>query len=105
MPAVGDVFEELSTIANNAWLTIQPASGHEAVITYITVNGGGKVNVYHTDGTLYSKIINLEAAGGDAMPFAGQGFGITNAHYLLVENKNGADLIIGFTGSYTKVTA
>ena len=103
--AVGDVFANIESVADDGYMTIRPASGHEAVITYITVNGGGKVNVYHTDGTLYSKIINLEATGGDALPFAGQGFGITNARYLLVENKNGADLIIGFTGSYTKVSA
>lgn len=105
MAVVGDAFTEIETIANNARMTIQPASGHEAVVTYITVNGGGKVNVYHTDGTLYSKIIDLSGAGGDAVPFCGQGFPITNGHYLLVENKNGADLIIGFSGSYTKVTS
>lgn len=103
--AVGDVFADIQSIANDGYLAIQPASGSEAVISYITVNGGGKVKVSHYDGTDEAIIIDLSAAGGDAIPFAGQGFPVNNTTYLRVQNKNGAALIIGYAGYYTKVAS
>jgi len=103
--AVGDVYADIQSIANDAYLTIQPASGAEAVITYITVNGGGKVKVSHYDGTDEAIIMDLSAAGGDAIPFCGQGFPVNNGTYLRVQNKSGGSLIMGYAGYYTKAAS
>lgn len=103
--AVGDMYWQLASVANDGYLTIQPSSGDEVVITYITVNGGGKVKISHYDGTYEAIIVDLSAAGGDAIPFSGQGFPINNSCYLRVQNKNGADLILGCVGYYTKVAS
>lgn len=103
--AVGDVFANMESVSNDGYLTIQPASGAEAVITYITVNAGGKCIVSHYDGTNEAVIIDLSSAGGETMPFAGQGFPVTNTDYLRVQNKSGAALIMGWAGYYTKVAS
>ena len=105
MPAKDDVFANIESIANDAYMTIQPASGAEAVVTYITVNGGGKVKISHYDGTNEAIIRDLSSTGGDPMPFAGEGFPVTNTDYLRVQNKNGAALIMGYAGYYTKAAS
>ena len=104
--AVGDVYADLQSISNDAYLTIQPASGAEAVITYITVNGGGKCIISQYDGTDEAVIMDLSAAGGDPMPFAGQGFPVNNTTYLRVQNKSGsAAVVMGYAGYYTKAAS
>ena len=105
MPAKDDVFANIESVADDGYMNIQPASGAEAVITYISVNGGGKCIVSHYDGANEAVIINLSSTGGEAMPFSGQGFPITNADYLRVQNKSGAALIMGYAGYYTKVAS
>lgn len=105
MPAKDDVFANIESVANDGFMTIQPASGSEAVVTYITVNGGGKVKISHYDGTNEAIIRDLSSVGGDSMPFAGEGFPVTNTDYLRVQNKNGATLIMGYAGYYTKVAS
>lgn len=103
--AVGDVFANVESVDNDAYMTIQPASGAEAVVTYITVNGGGKVKISHYDGTNEAIIVDLSSAGGDAIPFSGQGFPVTNTDYLRVQNKSGGALIMGYAGYYTKAAS
>ena len=103
--AVGDVFANVESVANDAYMTIRPADGAEAVITYITVAGGGKCKISHYDGTNEALIIDLSSAGGDAMPFAGQGFPVTYTDYLRVQNVNDAALIMGYAGYYTKAAS
>lgn len=105
MSATGDVYADIQSIANDGYLTIQPQAGEECVVSYITVNGGGKVKVSHYDGTNEAVIIDLSSAGGDTMPFCGQGFPVNNTDYLRVQNKNGAALIIGYAGRVTKGTS
>ena len=106
MPAKDDVFANVESVANDAYMTIRPADGAEAVITYITVAGGGKCIVSHYDGTNEAAIMDLSAAGGDAMPFAGQGFPVTYTDYLRVRNKSGsAAVIMGYAGYYTKAAS
>lgn len=105
MPAKDDVYANIESVSNDGYLTIQPASGAEAVITYITVNAGGKCIVSHYDGTNEAVIIDLSSAGGDAMPFAGQGFPVTNTDYLRVQNKSGGSLVMGYAGYYTKAAS
>ena len=102
---VGDVFANVESVADDGYMTIRPAEGAEAVITYITVNGGGKCIVSHYDGTNEAVIMNLSSAGGEAMPFAGQGFPVTYTDYLRVQNKSGGALVMGYAGYYTKVAS
>ena len=104
--AVGDVFANVESVANDAYMTIRPADGAEAVITYITVAGGGKCKISHYDGTNEALIIDLSGAGGDGMPFCGQGFPVTYTDYLRVQNKSGsAAVVMGYAGYYTKVAS
>ena len=105
MPAKNDVYANIESVANDGFMTIQPASGSEAVVTYITVNGGGKVKISHYDGTNEAVIMDLSLLGGESIPFAGQGFPVTNADYLRVQNKSGAALIMGYAGYYTKAAS
>lgn len=104
MAAVGDVYTGLESVADNGYHTIQPASGGEAVVTYITVAGGGKVIISHYDGTYEAVLMDLSVNGGDSMPFGGQGFPVTNGTYLRVQNVSGGALVIGHSGYYTKAT-
>lgn len=104
MPVVGEIFEGQSSVANNGYLTIQPASGEEAVIVEIFANGGGKLKVNNYDGTTEVTKLDLSSAGGDPWPVHGDCLPVTNSKYIRVQNLNGAAMIMGWKGFYTKVS-
>ena len=104
MPAKDDVFEGQASIADDGYHTIRPASGDEAVVTYINIDDGGEVIITRYDGTTEA-IINDLSSGGDPLPFNGYGFPVTNSIYLRVQNVSGGALIIGHAGYYTKAAS
>jgi len=105
MAAVGDIFEGQSSVADNGYLTIQPADGYEATVMHIFANGGGKLKVSSYDGSTEIVFVDLSAAGGDPWPVNGNPTPVSYAKYARVQNLNGAAMVIGYKGFYTKVPA
>ena len=105
MAVVGDVFEGQSSVDNNNYLTIQPADGYEAHIEQIFANGGGKLKISSYDGSTEAVFLDLSLAGGDSWPVNGNVIPVTYAKYVRVQNLNGAAIVLGFKGYYTKVPA
>jgi hypothetical protein len=60
--ALGDVQTAISSVANNAFLDIKPASGVEWVIHNVLYNGA--MELYKTDGTNSIKVDSDTTAGG-----------------------------------------
>lgn len=97
--AVGDVYSGVSaSVANDGYLTIQPASGSEASIHNIYVPETADIYFIFTDGT--NDIIAITNTG---CLYSTQ-FHVTNTYYIKVQNKSGGAINMGFDGIYTKVT-
>lgn len=97
MAAVGDVWTTAPTsIANNAFLTIQPAGANEAVLH--NVEYGGAMELYKTDGGNSIKIDSDTVAGSRQGLF----LHATNAVYYQLKNVSGGAVNMSFDGIYTK---
>jgi len=94
--AVGDVYADLQSLADDAELTIQPAAGAEAVIH--NAYYGGAVEFYRKDGT-DTVMFESDAAAGARI---GMCWHVTNGQYLTIKNVSGGAAIVGFDGVYTK---
>ena len=98
MAAIGDMYADIQSIANDAYLDIQPAAGHEAVIHNIYHEGA--VEIYRYDGT-NNVLIDTASAGGC---YAFYAFHVGNTDRIRVQNKGGVAKLLGYDGIYTKVT-
>lgn len=95
--AVGDVFDCVPTsVADAAFLAIQPSGTAEAVIHNIYY--GGAVEFYKYDGTNSIKFDSDAAAGGRL----GYAFHVKNSCYIRIKNVSGAAIYIAYDGIYTK---
>ena len=97
--AAGDVYSGGPTsVANGAYLTIQPAGTSEAVIHNIYWSANG-VEIYWYDGANEIKMDSDSSFGGRFC----MSFHVTNTRYIRVKNvSGGAAIYIGWDGIYTK---
>lgn len=95
----GPVFATaLTSVANDAYLTIQPATGEEALVT--TVFYGAAMELYLTDGTTSQLILGSDATSDNMQALS---IAITNTLYLKMKNKSGgAASNMAAIGYYTK---
>ncbi|MGQ9545924.1 MAG: hypothetical protein ACUVTR_01995 [Dehalococcoidia bacterium] len=98
MAVVGDVFSDCGAqIANNAYKTIQPATGYEAAIHNIYFEDDIEIEWY--DGT---NTVAFDSVTGKGV-YPCYGSHVTNSIYIRVKNVGGEAHSIGFDGVYTKV--
>lgn len=99
MAAKGDVFSAYSVdVADDGYLDILPAAGHEAVIHNIYWEDD--VTIEWFDGT-NSLVFRSETGAGGLAFYA---FHVTNSIRIRVRNVGGEAHDIGYDGIYTKVT-
>ena len=98
MAAVLDTFTDIESIADDAYLDIQPAASHEAVIHNIYYEND--VELYRYDGS-NSILFHSETGSGVLAMYA---FHVTNTDRIRVKNVAGSTKLIGYDGVYTKVT-
>jgi regulation of enolase protein 1 (concanavalin A-like superfamily) len=99
MSAAGDVYQAgVSSVAQNAYLNLQPAAGAEIVVHNISHSTDATLEFY--DG---STAVSVDVATG-----SGSWMGIflhcTNTKYYRVKNTNAAANNICADGMYTKVS-
>jgi hypothetical protein len=94
--AIGDAVNGLSSVANNAYLDIQPGTGFEYIIHNLYFEGA--VEMYFSDGTNNIKFDSDTAAGG-RLAYV---FHSTNSKYLRIKNVSGTTKFIGFDGIQSK---
>lgn len=98
MAVVGDVFASISaSVADDAYVDIQPASGHEARIH--NIYWADDVTVEFYDGT-NSVVFDSPTGAGCYGYFV---FEVTNTYRIRVRNVSGSTQNIGYSGTYTSV--
>lgn len=98
MAAAGDVYAGVSSVANGASLTVQPAgSSDEAVIHNLYYEGA--VEMYITDGT---NSIKFDSDSNTFTSRQGMVVHVTHLQWLTVKNVSSATQKIAFDGVYTK---
>jgi len=93
--AVGDVVNEITSIAAGAYLDLQPSGTIEWVIHNIYHESDIQLEYY--DGT-NSLVFDTDAGAGVYAKFA---FHCTNAHRIRVKNAAGTAKLIGYDGIVT----
>ena len=91
----GDVVSGLQTISADSYLTIQPPSGEEWMITNIFCSKSAEI--YITDGSKDVKYYQISLGE----PWSGKLF-ITNSIYVKVKNISGSNEEIGYSGVKSK---
>jgi hypothetical protein len=91
--AVGDAVLVHSNVANDNYLTIQPASGDEYIITNIWA--AGAIEVYMSDGT---NNVLIENTAVEPYSFNNYKWIASNSYYLKVKNVSGGSVYIGCSG-------
>ena len=99
MAAVGDMFDAMTSIANGAYIDIQPAASHEVVIHNIYWVTGSDVEVYRYDG---ANEVKMQPTNNDGL-IAFYAFHCNNTRRIRVKNISGAPMYIAYDGIYTKV--
>lgn len=95
--AAGDVIGVVPTsVANNAYLTLQPGAGVEWVIHNIYY--GGAVTISKYDGTNDITVDTDVAAGARLNMF----LHANNTHYFRIKNVSGGAIFIAYDGIQTK---
>jgi len=94
--AVGDVVQDLQSIAAAGFLAIQPGAGIEWVIH--NIYHASKVELYFYDGT-NSILVDSDTGNGR---WSWEEFHVTNTKYLRVKNTDAAAQLVGFDGVITK---
>lgn len=94
--AKGDVYNDLQSINNNSYLSIQPNVGAEVTIHNLLYPYGSTVELYFTDGTNEILI--------DSDNISGRGFFLhcTNSKYYKLKNISGSTIYIGYDGIQIK---
>lgn len=93
--AAGSVVTNLESVADNAYLTIQPADGDEWVINNLYY--AGAVEIYRYDGT-NSILIDSPTAAGALLSC---NLRCTYGDYVRVKNVSGDAAILGYDGIMT----
>lgn len=93
--AINDVVSDTQSIADTAYLTIQPGVGVEWSIHNIDFAGAVQISKY--DGT-DEVVFRIETAAGEYACVRH----VTNGQYLRVKNVSGGTLVIGYDGVQTK---
>ncbi len=94
--AVGDMFTDMASTADDGYVDCQPAAGAEVVINNIYHEHD--IEVYRYDGTL-SALIATEVGPG-ALSFCN--FRCNNTDRIRIKNVAGDTKVIGYDGVYTK---
>ena len=94
-----DSFVGTASLANNATLNIQPASGYEVALHYVLAVGAGELSVY--DGT--NTILVASTTTGNV--WYGGSLRLTNGQYAIYKNTSGATQTVAYSGAYMKVPA
>ena len=97
MAAIGDVFSDIQSVEDGAYLDIRPGSGEEAVINCIYFEDDIAISFY--DGT---NEVDFDTATGAGI-YARFGFDINYTNRIRVKNSGGEAHPIGYSGRYTKV--
>ena len=97
MSAISDVFSDIQSVENNAYLDIRPTSGQEAVINNIYFEDNIEISFY--DGTNEVSFDSVTGAG----IYSRFGFDVNNTNRIRVKNVGGEAHPIGYSGRYTKV--
>jgi len=93
--AAGDVVAGHSSVANNAYLTIQAGAGAEWTVHNIYTPGDAEL--YRTDGANDTLLESVTTGG-----WFGYFFHVTNAYYFKVKNVSGGVQFMGYDGIVTK---
>lgn len=97
--ALGDVYNSISaSVANDAYLTIQPSAGVEASIHNIYVPESSGVEIYYSDG-----VNDVLVVSNTGSLYSTQ-FHVTNTYYIRVKNVSGSSINLGYDGIVTKAT-
>lgn len=94
--AAGDVTSNIASVANNAYLDLQPAAGVEWCIHNISY--AGAVEIYFYDGSNLLKVDSDTTFGGRFCML----YHCTNAKYYRVKNVSGSAMLISYDGVVTK---
>jgi len=94
--AVGDIFSDIQSVANLAYLDIRPASGKEAVVNNIYYEDDVAISFY--DGV---NEVDFDTATGAGI-YARFGFDVDNTNRIRVKNTGGEAHPIGYSGRYTR---
>lgn len=94
--AVGDVTSSLTSVANDAYLDIQPASGIEWVIH--NLYHAGSAELYISDGTNEIKVMSDTTESG----WLGYYLHANNDRYYRIKNISGGSIYLGYDGVITK---
>lgn len=94
--AAGDVVADLQSLANNAYLDIQPAEGVEWVINNIYF--GGSVELYYSDGTHEICVDSYIGPGR----WSWEVLHPTHTFYPRIKNVSGNSVYMGYDGVVTK---
>ena len=97
MAAVGDIYEDFQSVANNDYLDTAPGVGEEASIH--NIYWGGAVTIEKYDGA-NSIIFRTEAAAGGLAYYA---FFVTETRRIRIKNTSGGPIYIAYDGIYTRV--
>lgn len=99
MAAVGEGFVGTASLANDATVNIQPASGHEVRLHYVSHVGAGEL--YITNGT-NTTLLQSTTTGN---VWHGGAYTLTNGFYAIYKNKSGSTQTVFWSSVYTKVSA
>ena len=94
--AVGDVTSALSSVANNAYLDIQPAAGVEWVVHNLYHKGSAEL--YISDGSNEIKVMADTSESG----WLGYYLHCNNTLYYRIKNISGGAIYLGYDGVITK---
>lgn len=94
--AVGDVYTDLVSTADDGYVDCQPASGVEVVVN--NIYHAGDVEVYRYDGT--NDCLVATEIGAGVISFCN--FRCTNTDRIRIKNIAGSTKVIGYDGVYTK---
>lgn len=96
MAAIGDVFSDIQSIENDAYLDIRPGDGEEAIVNNIYFEDDVEISFY--DGTYE---VDFDTATGAGL-YSRFGFDVTYTNRIRVKNTGGEAHPIGYSGRYTK---
>ncbi len=95
---VGDSVAAISTsVADNASVDVQPASGVEWILQ--NVYAAGAVEIYYTDGTNTCGVADQLTGAGSLTNMVHR---CTNGYYIKIKNVSGGAINIGYSGVISK---
>lgn len=93
---IGDIISNIQSVANGAYLSMQPGSGEEIVVH--NLGHAGAAELYFYDGTNLL-LMDSDAAGGS---WIGVYLHCTATKYYQVKNVSGGSALLSYDGVITK---